>query len=200
MTDKDKKSSLDSPGRFEVLQAVLDAIPIPIFLIDREAHVELVNSCARGQRNLFGAYTYRERMGNLLGCINALSCSDGCGGSKNCKDCPIRKALADAIQGKNVFRQKVLFQLLVDDEYQPIHMWLTASLLRYDGSDFAALILEDIADLIQETGLMPLCTSCGKVGDGAGYHESIEAYIKGRFDADFKRGLCEDCAAKREGA
>jgi len=200
MTDKGKKPSLSSPGQSEALQDVLDAIPSPIFLIDCQAQVELVNSCAHEQRNLFAAYTYRERLGNLLGCINALSCSDGCGGSENCKDCPVRKAVADALDGKNIFRERAIFQLLVDGEYHPIHMWLTASLLRYDGCDFVALILEDVTELIQETGLIPVCTSCGKVGDGATCHESLEAYVQGRFDAGCRHGLCADCAAKREGA
>jgi len=190
----DEKSSMNSSGASDALQNVLDAIPSPIFLIDREAQVELVNSCARGQRRLLAAYTYRERMGNLLGCINALSCSEGCGGSRNCKDCPVRKAVTDVLNGRDVFRERVVFQLLVDGEYCPIYVWLTASLLRYDGCDFVALILEDIADLGQGTGLIPVCTSCGKVDAAATCHDSLEAYIQGRFDAGFAHGLCKDCA------
>ncbi|MDP6546268.1 MAG: hypothetical protein QGH60_19995 [Phycisphaerae bacterium] len=200
MTDKDKNFSPNSPGTSGILQNVLDAIPIPVFVIDRDAHVEMVNTCAKGQRNLFSAYTYRERMGNVLGCINALSCSDGCGGSRNCKDCPVRKAVADVLNGRNVFRERVVFQLLVDGEYYPIHMWLTASLLRYGECDFVAMILEDIAELGRTTGLIPVCTSCGKVGGGTGYHESLESYIKGRFDEGFKQGLCTDCTAQKAGS
>lgn len=200
MTDNADKSPMNSPGQSENLQNVLDAIPIPIFLIDREAQVELVNSCARGQRNLLAAYTYRERLGNLLGCINALSCSEGCGGSRNCKDCPVRKAVADVLNGRNVFRERVVFQLLVEGEYCPIHVWLTASPLRYDGCDFVALILEDIADLGRATGLIPVCTSCGKVDAAATCHDSIEAYIQGRFDANFKQRLCTDCAGENQKA
>ena len=193
----DTKPSLNRKP-FGTLQTVLDAIPSPIFLIDRDAHVELVNKRAGEERNLLQAYTYRERLGNVLGCINALSCPDGCGGSRNCKDCPIRKAVADALDGNNVFRENAVFQLLVDGEYQPIPMWLTASLLSYGGCDFVALILEDVTELIQATGLIPVCASCGKVGDGAGCHESLEAYIQERFDADCRQGLCADCAAKQE--
>jgi len=196
MTDKGKNSSPDSPWQMDILQTVLDAIPCPIFLIDSQAQVELINSCAHGQRNLFGAYTYRERLGNLLGCINALSCSDGCGGAENCRDCPIRKVVADALDGKKVFRKKSLFQLLADEEYHPIHLWLTASSLHYGECDFVVLILEDITELMFDTGLIPVCTSCGKAGNGEGYHESIGTYIQERFDADFKHGLCADCAAK----
>jgi hypothetical protein len=193
-----EESSMNSSGPSEILQNVLDAIPSPIFLVDREAQVELVNNCARGQRTLLNAYTYRERMGNVLGCINALSCSEGCGGSRNCKDCPVRKAVADVLNGRNVFRERVVFQLLVEGEYHPVPAWLTASLLRYGESDFVALILEDIAEFVQDTGLIPVCTSCGKIDASTTCHDSLEAYIQGRFDAGFAHDLCKDCTAEQE--
>ena len=165
-------------------------------MIDGDAQVELVNKCALEQKNLLRAYTYRDRMGNVMGCINALSCRDGCGGSRNCVDCPVRKAVGEAIEGKNVFRDQAVFQLLVDGQYVPVHIWITASLLRYNGRDFIVMILEDIAEMIQETKLVPICQMCGKVGDGVEYHESLNAYIQGRFHSDGKNDLCDDCKAK----
>ncbi|MDP6635765.1 MAG: hypothetical protein QGG42_12760 [Phycisphaerae bacterium] len=190
----DQKSSLNTPGQSETLQTVLDAIPSPIFLIDNMAQVELANRCAKSRRGVLDAYTHRERMGNILGCINALSCSDGCGGTRNCEDCPIRKAVADAIDGNSIFRDRVLFQLLVDGKYVPIHMWLTASLLKYDGRNFVALILEDVAEFIETTALIPVCKSCGKAGEGVEPKKSIEAFINERFASDCKHGLCAECA------
>lgn len=190
----DQKSSADSKGQFDVLQSVLDTVPGPAFLIDIKLQVEMVNQHARERRNLLNAYTHRERMGNILGCINALSCPEGCGGTRNCADCPIRRAVADGFDGKNVFREKAIFQLLVDGEYEPIRIWLTAAPIRFEERDFVVLILEDIAEFIQSTGIMPVCASCGKVSDDQGPHESLDAYVGWRYVSDFKHALCPDCA------
>jgi len=171
----------------------MDAVPSPVFVIDQQARIELVNKYAQGQENLLQAYTHLERMGNVMGCINALSCTDGCGGSRNCSDCPIRKAVGDAAAGKNVFRNQAVFQLLADGQYAPVHLWITVSLLHFDGRDLIVLILEDVDELVKDTGLVPICESCGRVGDGTEYHESIGAYVQGRFESDREHSRCSNC-------
>jgi hypothetical protein len=181
------------PGRLDTLQSVLDAIPTPVFLIDKQARIEMLNKSAREQRNLLHAYTHRERMGNVMGCINAMSSSSGCGGARNCADCPIRKGVADAITGTNALRKNVVFQLLVDGEYVPIHMWMTASGLRYDRRTFVVLILEDVAELIQKTELIPLCKNCGKTAGDPESSQSVHAYVQKRFESERSRTLCSDC-------
>jgi hypothetical protein len=190
-----KPPSSSGPGRFDTLQSVMNAVPSPVFVIDQQARIELVNKCAEGQKHLLHAYTHLERMGNVMGCINALSCTDGCGGARNCRDCPIRKAVGDAAAGKNVFRNQAVFQLRVDGNYTPVHLWITASLLRFDGRDLIVLILEDVDELVKDTGLVPVCESCGKVGVGTEYHESVGAYVKGRFESDRQHDRCPDCEA-----
>jgi len=191
----DQANSPGDPEQLETLQAVLNAVPSPLFLLDSQAQVELVNKCARGQKNLLGSYTYQERMGNVMGCINALTCDEGCGGSRNCGDCPIRKAVANTLGGSEVFRKNVVFQLLVDGRYTPVHMWMTSSLMKYGQREFVALIMEDVADLIQQTKLMPVCESCGKVGDGIEHTESLNAYVQERFSSSDEKFLCGDCKA-----
>jgi len=57
--------------------------------------------------------------------------------------------------------------------------------------------LEDaIAKITALSGLLPICASCKKIRDDAGYWHQVEEYIHQHSDADFTHGLCPDCARK----
>lgn len=42
-------------------------------------------------------------------------------------------------------------------------------------------------------GLLPICASCKKIRDDAGYWKQIEEYVSEHTDAEFTHGLCPDC-------
>lgn len=46
------------------------------------------------------------------------------------------------------------------------------------------------------SGLLPMCASCKKVRDDAGYWNQIEAYIESHSEAEFSHGICPDCLTK----
>lgn len=43
------------------------------------------------------------------------------------------------------------------------------------------------------SGLLPICASCKKIRDDAGYWVSIEKYITEHSEADFTHGICPEC-------
>lgn len=45
-------------------------------------------------------------------------------------------------------------------------------------------------------GVLPICASCKKIRNDAGYWEQIEVYIRDHSEADFSHGICEECALK----
>jgi PAS domain S-box-containing protein len=44
------------------------------------------------------------------------------------------------------------------------------------------------------SGMLPICASCKKIRDDAGYWTQVEAYLMKHTDAHFSHGLCPDCA------
>ncbi|MDP8285747.1 MAG: hypothetical protein RAP03_03685 [Candidatus Electryonea clarkiae] len=57
--------------------------------------------------------------------------------------------------------------------------------------------LEDaIADIMQLSGMLPICASCKKIRDDKGYWNQIESYIRDHSDAEFSHSICPDCAKK----
>jgi hypothetical protein len=45
-------------------------------------------------------------------------------------------------------------------------------------------------------GFIPICSSCHKIRDDAGYWQRIEKYIQERSDAKFSHSLCPECLSK----
>ena len=43
------------------------------------------------------------------------------------------------------------------------------------------------------SGLLPICASCKKIRDDAGYWHQVEVYIRDHTEVDFSHGLCPDC-------
>ena len=56
-----------------------------------------------------------------------------------------------------------------------------------------AAVQESVAQIKVLGGLLPICSSCKKVRDDAGYWQQIESYIRTHSEADFSHGLCPSC-------
>lgn len=54
-------------------------------------------------------------------------------------------------------------------------------------------VREQVAQIKVLGGLLPICSSCKKVRDDAGYWRQIEIYIREHSEAEFSHGLCPDC-------
>ncbi|MBN1398571.1 MAG: PAS domain-containing protein [Bacteroidetes bacterium] len=55
---------------------------------------------------------------------------------------------------------------------------------------------EALADIKMLSGLVPICANCKKIRDDQGYWTQIESYIQDRSNAKFSHSICPDCAKK----
>lgn len=55
------------------------------------------------------------------------------------------------------------------------------------------LALDNVRTL---SGMIPICASCKKVRDDAGYWKQVEEYIKQHSEAEFTHSICPDCIAR----
>jgi len=63
----------------------------------------------------------------------------------------------------------------------------------------ARLIVElqaALLDIKRLSGLLPICSSCKKIRDDAGYWHQVEVYIHTHSEADFSHSICPDCTQK----
>ncbi|MFT3831442.1 MAG: response regulator transcription factor [Opitutaceae bacterium] len=57
--------------------------------------------------------------------------------------------------------------------------------------------LQEALDQIKTLrGIVPICASCKRVRDDAGYWRQVEAYVAAHSEARFSHGICPDCMAK----
>lgn len=52
---------------------------------------------------------------------------------------------------------------------------------------------ERVSEIKRLRGLLPICSSCKKIKDDAGYWNQIEVYICEHSEAEFTHGICPDC-------
>ncbi len=86
-----------------------------------------------------------------------------------------------------------------DDGQQEFHYLITTSPFHYNEEDYVLLVMEDISELIQLRGIIPICAWCKKVRNDDNFWESVEVYFSSHVDVDFTHGMCDECYKKEYG-
>lgn len=177
----------------DFLEAIVDALPDPVFVLDGD---RCVVSCNAVAEDLFSDDTdrsLRRRGGDVLHCLEAVNSPDGCGSTAACEGCVINAATAEALGGGRVVREKVTLDVVNGDHVTEAHFLVTASPFAHDGDRFALLILEDINELIQLKKILPICISCKKIRNDQQYWDNVDSYFEKYLDLSFSHGLCPEC-------
>lgn len=179
----------------DFLQTLFDAVPLPLFVVDGDVQVQLLNRAAASAFDLSNEAAYKHRGGDLFGCLFAEG-PEGCGQHSACADCVVRNAVGEAIKGTAVMRRKTVMTFVRNDEMQEGNFLVTAAPFVYEGTTFALLTLEDINELLQLRTLLPICANCKKIRNEQDYWESVERYFKTSLDLDFTHSICPECMVK----
>ncbi|MFP4054607.1 MAG: PAS domain-containing protein [Phycisphaerae bacterium] len=175
---------------------LLEAMPIPVLVVNRDRRVLWVNPAAEEQMGLLAEAAYYRRGGEALQCIHAGEHPDGCGYGGACVDCPVRLSVAEAVDGGKVYRRKVTMQLKEEVGMRDVHLMITAAPLP-DSKGLAMLMIENVSHLINLASLVPVCMCCGQVRvEGGADWQPIQDYLREHIDIDFSHGLCPDCSEK----
>src|ERR1022692_3144602 len=137
-------------------QGILDAVPLPMFVVDDDVRFLDYNLTAARLINADRAEVLHKRGGEVLHCLNANKSPDGCGHARQCSNCVIRKSVGSAIAGTEVKQRKTPMEL--------------------DGHRRVLLILEDITELLALREMLPICAGCKSIRDDQQYWEKLESY------------------------
>lgn len=180
-------------ARPEQIRVVLDSLPIPIFLFDRDLRVLDANRSGFELLCEARSVAFRRRCGEVFRCIHARESLEGCGTTEACKQCGIRSAVEGACHGSMVYRKKV--EMTVDKGGSPdrIDLLVTAVPVEDAKQRFALTALEDVSELVALQEILPICSHCKRIRRDDQYWEKVESYLKKHLNLRFTHGICPEC-------
>ncbi len=106
------------------LDAIFDAVPIGMLLVDENLIVRRANDAIKQMVHRDYSEIIDQRLGGALGCINSTRNEKGCGHSPACQLCPISKAVESVFESQQSI-QKVEFRPTFRVEGEEITPWLS---------------------------------------------------------------------------
>jgi PAS domain-containing protein len=180
----------------DVIESILEAIPLPIFLVDEDVRIFWSNQSAAPLLDREPDLVFLKRCGEVMHCRHAMESTAGCGSTEFCKDCPIRNSVQQSIKGQRVVRKKNKMRMVGKDQVMEINLLVTTAPFAYQDESLVLLILEDISELLELKDIVPICAYCKKIRDDEAYWQSVEKYFKSRLNLDFSHGVCPECEKK----
>lgn len=127
------------------LEAIFDAAPVGMMLLDEHGFVKRVNNVlAKLVRRDFSEIINRKP-GEGLGCINASTQSDGCGNGLSCSCCPIHNSFREVLSFlKPVQGIEVQATIMIDGKEEKPWLEISAEPTVIDESIHVVLAIQDI--------------------------------------------------------
>lgn len=180
----------------DFIESVLDAIPLPIFVVDEDVRIFWSNQSAAPLLDRKPDLVFLRRCGDVFHCQHALESNEGCGSTEFCKVCPIRNSVEQSIQGQRVVRKKNTLRMVGQGQVVEVNLLVTTAPFPYQDESLVLLILEDISELMELKSIVPICAYCKKIRDDEAFWQDVENYFKKHLNLNFSHGVCPECEEK----
>lgn len=178
-------------------RVMLDAIPSPILVVDKDMGIRKFNKAAGVFMGQNPKALLLNRFGHACHCLRSQETPGGCGQGPLCQDCVVRNSVAACLAEQNVARKSARMWLAKDGQEVEVSLLVTTSAFHLGPTLLVLLILEDVSELVEVRRLLPMCAGCKKIRDEKEYWHHVESYLNRRWDIDFTLGLCPECASKK---
>lgn len=178
------------------LRVLFDTIPLIALVLDQNLLVTAVNKTAASFFNLKEGVITSTQGGKVLHCIHRYDDIRGCGHGPECANCIIRNTAIQARLGNSVQRAKGKFQLESEEQIEEMNVLVSAAPFLYEDQQLVVIIIEDVSQVTELQGFIPICASCKNIRDDYGYWSRLEKYIEKKSEVEFTHDLCPDCIEK----
>jgi PAS domain S-box-containing protein len=129
------------------LQAMFDAAPVGMLLVDENMIVRRVNSAISRMLRREYAQIINRRIGDALGCVNSDSSSKGCGYDCSSTDCLLRNTLGNVLEtGGSVRELEIKAELRIGDDDVSPWLHISAEPVTIDGYKRVVVAVNDITE------------------------------------------------------
>jgi hypothetical protein len=177
----------------KLLRVALDAMPIPVFVIDREFALRDCNAAGVAFLGPASGRSLRLLSGDALHCVNALAAPGGCGTSPACPECSLRTSVRESIARGEPVRRRWTLERSDERGKRKQFLFVTAADLPEADEPLSLVTLEDFTEFAELRGLVPICAKCKKIRNDSDYWEQLENYLSRHLDMSFTHGLCPGC-------
>jgi hypothetical protein len=184
------------PMNDDYSRALLDAVPLPIFLVDEDVRIFDFNTAAAQLLNGEKGDVLLRRSGEAMHCVHASEVAASCGRGPSCQDCVVRNSVRAAWQGNEIVRQQTQMDLRHAGGSRAVQLLVTAVPTVIRAERRVLLVLEDISELVHLRRLLPICSHCKRIRDDREYWHSLESYLSTRLNLDLTHGICPTCVEK----
>jgi hypothetical protein len=177
-------------------EALLNAIPMPAFIVDEDLVVNNVNHAAIDVFNLDGDRVLFDRLGSALRCANAFANPAGCGSSAACEKCVMRNSVAECFAGPPIIQRKTILAFHSQEAPSGCELLITVNQIMNDNHIYALFMIEDMTKLSLSDVNIPVCMHCNKLRGDDNQWSSIENFLDGNLHIRLTHCICESCLGK----
>ena len=180
----------------DIVGPMLDAMPHPVFLVNNDIAIVGLNKASRKMIGKEPEVIIRRRAGEILHCIHSKETEEGCGYSDFCNDCIIRNSVNQAFRGQTIVRKKVKMEMVYPDKIEKVYLSIITSPFEHNEKLFVLLQFENITELTELRGLIPICCICHNIREDNEYWHRIDSYFHKYLDLQFTHSICPKCTQK----
>ncbi|OGV57397.1 MAG: hypothetical protein A2X49_01220 [Lentisphaerae bacterium GWF2_52_8] len=167
----------------EFCLALLGTIPVPIVLVKPDNSAWRLNTA-----KLDGNY-------QILRCSHDKNNSETWFLDPSAKNCPLCQAVAHARLSGTKELRKGVWKTIIDGAPREFIIAVHAVPTLIKDENFVLVAIEDLTEVEQLKGLLPICMECNKIySKGNDKWVRIDQYISEHSPAKFSHGICPECA------
>jgi len=129
------------------LEAIFDAVPIGMFLVDENMSIARANDSIRKMFQRDFSQIISRRIGDALGCSNHINSDKGCGYTPACPGCSFRKTIQGVLDSeRSIYGLEIHPTLTINDkEIQP---WfrISAKPVKIDNNRHVIVAIDDVTE------------------------------------------------------
>jgi PAS domain-containing protein len=175
---------------------MVDAIPFPLFVVDDDVRILAFNNAAAAMLGDKPQLALSTKGGEALHCIHSTEAIGGCGFSEACKKCVVRTSVGVSCREGIAVRRPQRMRLVGPEGVREVYLLITTNRLPDTDRTLVVLMFQEIGELLQNQGIVPVCMHCRKVRETSMKWEPMEQYLKEHMDLDMSHGLCPECLKK----
>ncbi len=143
---KSVEDNSENEMHHDILQLILDRLPLMLLLVDRDYRVRYLNRTALDYTEGYTGQIKGELIGNVFRCLESFKTEEGCGYAPHCGSCSYRHLVEITIKQERSYGpfESVIQKYVADGSSLSVPVQIQSSLLRVGEEKMALIVLTDI--------------------------------------------------------